>query len=99
MGGNKVAHHLNAGLILQNLELDPFRANILLRSFEGNVFANDDVRNLVKQCRSAAHGAGGKRGIESTTTVSGGVLSAGILQAVHFGMMNDTVLLNALVVA
>ena len=40
-----------------------------------------------------------ERRIERAAAVNGGLLPAGIFQTIHFGMMNDTALLDSLIVA
>ena len=98
-GGNEIAHHLDAGRVIQDFQLHALRSNVFLRSLKGHIFTNDDSGNLVEQRRAAAHGTGRERGIKGATRIDRCLLPAGILETIHFRMTNHTAFLHALVVS
>jgi hypothetical protein len=99
MGFDKIFHHLDAGLVLKDFEFDAFGVDVFFRSFEGDVFADDDSRDFVEQGCAAAHGAGGQSGVQDGATINGGFATACVFEAVHFSVMDDAVFLDALVVS
>jgi len=72
--------------------------DVFFRAFERVIFANDDARDFIQERGAAAHGAGGKRRVESAAAINGSVAASGVFKAIHFGMVNDAALLDALVV-
>src|SRR5882724_4022286 len=98
-GGDEIPHQVEAFRVLQHLHLHTQRADIILGPFESGVLANDDVGDLIEEGGTAAHRAGRKRGVKRALLIDGGLETARIFQAIHFRVMNDTALLDALVVA
>ena len=98
-GGDEVAHELDAGRVLADFNVNALGADVFFGALEGYVFANDDTGDFVEEGGAAAHGTGGKGGVEGAALINGSVLAAGILEAVHLGMMDNAAMLDALVVA
>src|SRR5262245_4922442 len=99
LGGDEVAHQLDARRILADFHGYTLRADVFLGALEGYVFADDDARDFVKERRAAAHGTGGKGGVEGAALVNRGFSATGVFQAVHFRVMNCAAFLDSLVVA
>lgn len=66
---------------------------------EGDVFADDDFGDFVEERGARAHEAGGEGGVEGAAGVDIGGETAGIFEAIHFGVVDDAAVLDALVVA
>src|SRR2546423_4604378 len=97
MRGDELPHDVNADGVLKNFQFNTLRANVFFRPFESYVFAYDDAGNFIKQRRSAAHRAGRLSGIQRATPIIRRLLPSGVFQAIHLRMMNDTALLDALI--
>jgi len=63
---NKLLHHLDAAGVLKHIDFDTPASQQLLFAHEGDVFADDHMRNTVKQDRAGAHRAGRKRRVQDT---------------------------------
>ena len=96
---DEIFHQLDALRVVQDFHGRALGAHIAFRSLEIHVFTNDDAGNFIEQSRSAAHGAGGKRGIQGALLINGSFKPSRIFQAIHFGVMNDAAALHSLVMA
>src|SRR4051812_28074775 len=99
MGFDEVFHHLDAGLVLQDFQFNAFGVDVFFRAFEGDILADDDTRDFIEQRGATAHRAGRESGVQNTAAINRGFATAGIFEAVHFSVMNDAALLDALVVS
>ncbi len=97
--GDEVAHQADALGVLDDLELHALAADVILGALEGHVLADDDVGDFVEKGGAAAHGARGEGGVEGALGIDAGGEAAGVFQAIHFSMMDDAAVLDALVVA
>lgn len=98
-GRDEVAHELDAGGIVEDVDFHTLRADIGFRALESDVLADDDVGDFVKERGAAAHGAGRKCGVEDAARVDGSFLASGVFETVHLGVVDDAAVLDALVVA
>ena len=64
-----------------------------------DVFADDDAGDFVEQRGAAAHGAGGEGRIQDAATLDRSFTTASVFEAIHFGVVNDAVFLDALVMS
>lgn len=97
--GDEVLHQLDAGGVLEDGEVDALGADVGFGALEGDVFADDDFWDFVEERSARAHGAGGEGGVEGASGVNVGREAAGVFEAIHFGVMDDAAVLDALVVA
>src|SRR5260221_14031118 len=97
--GDEIPHQFDAFRVLQHVHFRALRADIILGALEGDVLADDDVGDFIKNCGATAHRARRKRGVKRALLIDGGLETARIFQAIHFGMMNDASVLDTLVVA
>ncbi len=97
--GDEVLHQLNASGVLEDGEVDALGADVGFGALEGDVFADDDFGDFVEERGTRAHGTGGEGGVEGAASVDVGGETAGVLEAIHFGVVDDRAVLDALVVA
>jgi hypothetical protein len=97
--GDEVAHHLDAFFVLQDFDFDAVFAEVFFVTHEGFIFADDYFWNAIEQNCAGTHGAGRKGCVNDTLFVDRSFEASGIFKGVHFAVMNDRAVLNALVVA
>ena len=96
---DEVLHQLNASGVLEDGEVDSLGADVAFGALEGDIFADDDFGDFIEERGTRAHGAGGEGGVEGAAGVDVGGETAGVLEAIHFGVVDDTAVLDALVVS
>ena len=96
---DEFAHQLNARRVVQHFHFYTLRTQVFLRAFERDIFADDNARDFVKQRGAAAHRTGRQRRVKRATGINRGLEPARILQTIHFRVVDDTPLLDTLIVA
>ncbi len=98
-GLDEIAHEADALGVLEDFEGYALASYVVFGALEGCVFADDDAGDFVEEDGAAAHGTGGKGGVEDALGVDAGGEAAGVFEAIHLGMVDDAAVLDALVVA
>ncbi len=97
--GDEISHELDALVILNDLDLNAVRAQVVLGAQERSILANYDARDFIQNDGAATHGARRERRIDRALGVHRGGQASGVAQAVGFSVINRTAGLDAAVVA
>src|SRR5947199_9445076 len=99
MRANEFGHQTDAFRVAQNHQFDASGAKIRFGALKRLILADHDPGNLVEQRRAAAHVAGREGRVEGGAAVFAGFQAPRVFDAVHLGVKDRALLLNAAIVS
>ena len=96
--GNKLPHHRDTLVILDDLQFDALASEPLLRPKKSHILANNDLRNFVEERSSAAHRARRKRRVKNALAIDRRRPAPSLLERAHLSVQERIAFLHAHVV-